>query len=293
VSLVASGSTDPSKFGWASGKAGARVGRFPNDPNSLWFTTAAASSTNPNLGDARLSFEQSATKVDDVWTILAKQERFGNGYAFAPFDTKKGGSYDIVDWVARDTHSTADLIEDKNNQNGSEVMMKRVFGFLLMWASLMMITRPIQELPELIPFIGDALSDAVECMLCCLTFFIAAFFAMFVIAISWLAARPLVGGALLLGCGACAYFFYTVLDKGKQNKQGARQPFGAPGTTETELSGAPVAAAAVAPAQQLVMVTCPEGTGGGQQVQVETPVGPRIVVVPQGVEPGQTFQVMV
>lgn len=139
------------------------------------------------------------------------------------------------------------------------------------------------------------------------------------IGVAWLAARPVVGGAMLavaFGLFALSAFCHK---KHKQSRpvgiqqpmtmeaglmqpmqqpmvQGFAQPgFAqpAPGMAQPGFAQPMVAAVAAAPAQagSRVTVTCPAGVGPGMQVQVDTPQGPRLVVVPQGVQPGQPFDV--
>ena len=44
------------------------------------------------------------------------------------------------------------------------------------------------------------------------------------------------------------------------------------------------------PPTVLLSVMCPMGTGPGQQLRIETEQGPMEVTVPDGVEPGDTFE---
>ena len=44
--------------------------------------------------------------------------------------------------------------------------------------------------------------------------------------------------------------------------------------------------------QRQMQVTCPQGVGTGQQIQIMTPSGQRLaVVIPQGITAGDTFVV--
>ena len=56
---------------------------------------------------------------------------------------------------------------------------------------------------------------------------------------------------------------------------------------------APVSAAAVSPAYQLLAVHVPEGLSGGQSLQVQTPMGMMTAQIPEGLSAGQSFQIQV
>jgi len=98
----------------------------------------------------------------------------------------------------------------------------RIVGFVLMWTAFSLIVYPIEWLlsfTEYIPtFVGDILegiADLIVCLIQLVTFFVSVGWSLFVIALAWVAVRPLFGIPLFIFCvGIITLTLYLVSRKG-------------------------------------------------------------------------------
>ncbi len=163
-----------------------------------------ASSSNPQVGDMKVSF--SIVKPQMV-SLLAKQ----NNDTFEEFKPATGNA--ILDLRAGE--QTADkMFTTLQEENKFKTWIVRLIGFILMFAGLSMIFKPLVTVADVVPFLGGILSMGFGIV----AFVVALLLSLLVIAIAWIAARPILAiGLIVVGVGV----FVAVYMVGKKKKAAA------------------------------------------------------------------------
>lgn len=154
------------------------------------------------VGDVRTTFQLAEVTTDTWLSVIGQQARnpSTDGAAFLEaWDTGMKGTFSKVNWVEKGHVSESSMLNDKRQGNSSTTILLRVGGFLLMFVGLLLFTHPLAVVPEVLPCIGGFLGELVGCALCVLCFFISLGLSLLVIGLAWVAARPLIGAALLAG----------------------------------------------------------------------------------------------
>ena len=165
-----------------AGKTQIHDGGFYYRPTA---TDAQFDLSEPRVGDYRIRF--SAIASQDV-SLIAQQ----SGSSFAPFQTKAG---DALDMVKTGRHSAADMFTAAEEANSTLTWILRGVGFLLMAIGIGMVFRPLAVIADVIPLFGELLRVGVFFVAIAL----AAPLSILTIGLAWIAARPLLGGALVAG----------------------------------------------------------------------------------------------
>ncbi|CAJ1963261.1 unnamed protein product [Cylindrotheca closterium] len=160
------------------------------------------SPTSPSVGDTRISFKE---VPEQVMSVVAKQTQS----TVSTYTASSGGSFLLVE---KGTVSAEDMFLHANQAVTAFTWLIRLFGMILIWCALKMVVQPLQVMADCIPFIGDILGAANDCV----TFFLAFALSTIVIAISWFAYRPLLSLGLLLLVVAGGYF---AKKRAKHNQQ--------------------------------------------------------------------------
>jgi hypothetical protein len=137
----------------------------------------------PKIGDQRVSFE--VVRPGTV-SVLAAQVKD----TFEPYATKAG---DDIIMIQTGTASAEAMFQSAAATNSFITWLVRFVGFLFMFFGFLAIVGPLKVLGSVIPLLGDIIG-AGSGLIC---FILAAVLSLLVIAIAWLAARPLVGIVLL------------------------------------------------------------------------------------------------
>jgi len=161
-------------------------------------------SANPRIGDVRITF---ATVPQGPVSLVARQLQ----HTFEPFGT---GNKEI-NLIEPGTVSAATLFQHAKKQNVILTWVLRAAGALMMIIGIAMLFGPFNALANVIPFIGNITEAGTGCA----SFGIGAAFASAVIALAWIAVRPLVGIPLLIVTVA---LIYLVFARGRKRKLGAR-----------------------------------------------------------------------
>ncbi len=138
----------------------------------------------PQIGDRRVSFE---LVKPGPFSILAAQV----GRTFAPYQTKAG---DAISFVEEGAVSSETMFKNANRANTFMTWLARLGGFLFMSFGFMAIMRPLSVLGSVVPFIGSIIGMGTGVI----AFLLAAIISLFVIAIAWIVARPILGIMLLI-----------------------------------------------------------------------------------------------
>lgn len=233
-----------------------------------------------SIGDVRTTFSQSQVHLSlTQLSVIALQGDMSMGNSqLRPWNTGLPGTMSLVDWAVLGRSSKAELIAEKQNENGNMVLGLRFLGFIIMWLGLQLVVGPIALMPQILPCCGHMLGELVGCALCCMTCLISLALSITVVGFAWLVARPLLGfGLLLLAAGAA---FGAVCLRRRFRK-----------ARDTSISE-PFAPSTVSNGPQ-VQVTCPVGVAPGQLLMIQCPDGTqRQVQVPPNVHPGMAFNVM-
>ena len=140
---------------------------------------------SPQIGDTRVSYE---VVNPGTFSIIAAQ----NGSTFEPYQTKAG---DQINMVETGAVSAELMFKNAESTNTLFTWLARLGGFLFMAFGFMAIMRPLSVLGSVVPFIGNIIGMGTGFI----AFLLAGVFSLLIIAIAWLAARPLLGILLLVG----------------------------------------------------------------------------------------------
>ena len=163
-----------------------------------------ANSNTPEIGDVRITFE----KVLPAEVSIMAQVK---GDTFTDFKAKNGKEFSTLVMGNR----TADeMYEGQHQANKMVLWLLRVLGFLLILAGLNGIFNVLVTLLKVLPFLANIVNLGTS-LVCGVVAFV---WALIVIALAWLAYRPMLGIALLAVAGAAIFYFAS---RGKANKKEA------------------------------------------------------------------------
>ncbi len=98
--------------------------------------------------------------------------------------------------------SAEEMFQDAQDANSFMTWLLRAVGFIMMFAGLSMILKPLSVLADLIPFIGDIIEVGTGII----AFLVALPLTLITIAIAWLFYRPLIAIPLLIIAGGAIYW---------------------------------------------------------------------------------------
>ena len=197
----------------------AKVGDFTLDPDTagLLTLTAPVKTNAPDGwtadGDTFLNGDKAEPKVGDervTYTGLANGQPVSvlarqSGGGFTSFVTPNGFKIDLAT-VGNQPASA--MLEDKKKAEGMMTWLLRAGGFILMFVGFALLLGPLAVFASFIPFMGSIVRGAAGLA----SFAISISLTLVVIALSWIAFRPILGGGLLVAAGALGavlWFFHT------------------------------------------------------------------------------------
>jgi hypothetical protein len=161
---------------------------------------------NPEVGDARVSFDKVGSPV--TMSIVAQQA----GGGFAAFPTKAGRKLLLT---AMDTRDAATMFKQAEEANAHLTWILRGVAWLLMTLGVFLVLRPITMVANFIPFAGSLLSTGA--------FLLAAVGAtglsLVTVAVAWIAYRPVLGIALLVGAAVMIFGAMAMMRGARARKQ--------------------------------------------------------------------------
>ncbi|HPW55185.1 MAG: TMEM43 family protein [Thermoanaerobaculaceae bacterium] len=137
----------------------------------------------PEVGDLRLSF---AMVRPTTVSVVAQQ----TGGTLTAYQTKAGRALQMLALGVRPADAMFEAAEQSNTML---TWLLRLVGFVLLFVGLNALFRPFVVLGDVVPFIGNLLGKGTAAV----SFLIAAVIALVVIALAWIAHRPLLGIGLL------------------------------------------------------------------------------------------------
>jgi hypothetical protein len=146
----------------------------------------------PKVGDVRVSYHGLPT--NSTISVLAAQ----SGDGFGTFTTPNGYT---IHMASDGNHPAAEMIAQQRATESLITWILRGVGLLVTWIGLSMLLGPLSTMAAILPFLGGIVRGAVGFI----SFVIAVPVTLIVIALSWLAFRPLLGGGLLVLAAAAFY----------------------------------------------------------------------------------------
>lgn len=156
--------------------------------NSNSNTTTTTSTSSPQIGDTRLSF--SVVRADSVSIIGEVSMSTNTAYVLKEHTTSSGRSLLLVD---RGILTAEEQFDKAEAENTTLAWILRAVGFVLMVVSITLMLQPLSTAVDIIPFVGDCLQGGMEgCLFPLIGLLISIPTAGCVIALAWMAYRPLI-----------------------------------------------------------------------------------------------------
>ena len=144
--------------------------------------------SDPAVGDMRISFLSSeVTKA----SMLGRQQ----GDAMVSYTARNGTR---IDRMFAGERSGAEMVAQLQAENTATTWLLRILLTVLVCIGFSMFFTPVQTLVSIIPFLGKFLGKATKTVAGVIGGIVGVTLSLLVIAISWIAVRPLVGIPLLL-----------------------------------------------------------------------------------------------
>lgn len=157
---------------------------------------------SPEVGDVRITWEK---VVPAKVTIIAQV----SGDTFKPFKAKNGQRFQTLVMGSKDAD---EIFESEHASNKMLLWVLRILGIILVVAGLKGIFGFLETLLKVVPFLANILGWGVG-VVC---FVVGLVWSLIVIALAWLAYRPVLGISLL-AVAAFLIWFFAFRGKGKQN----------------------------------------------------------------------------
>jgi hypothetical protein len=143
-----------------------------------------ANPVSPQIGDTRISF---LVLAPSPITVVAKQ-------VGATFESYRPAAGDTIEMVRVGSYSAEHMFAEAMAENVAITWMFRLMGALFMFIGLFLVLRPLTVLADVVPFIGGILRAGTVLI----SGVIALSLSTIVIALAWIAYRPLLGIPLLV-----------------------------------------------------------------------------------------------
>jgi hypothetical protein len=137
----------------------------------------------PQIGDLQISFK--VVKPAQV-SLIAQQQHD----SFAPYQTQAGSAIDLLEMGLFEASALFALAQRENLLLTWGI---RIGGFLLMWAGLGMVLKPLSVFAAVLPLFGNLVTTGTWIF----SFLLALPCTMLTIAIAWIAYRPFLAAALI------------------------------------------------------------------------------------------------
>jgi hypothetical protein len=163
----------------------------------------------PQIGDMKITFKMAPPSGDA--TVMAKQV----GNSFEVYRTSSGNS---LSFAKPGIHSADGIIGTEVSKNNMLTWILRGVGFFLMLIGFSNILGPLSVVADIIPFIGSLVGMATGLI----SFLVSACLSSVVIALGWVAYRPVIGLSLLAVATACAGAIYAFRKKKSEMPQATK-----------------------------------------------------------------------
>lgn len=154
--------------------------------NTIYYQTKDV--TLPEIGNTRIHYE--IVSPQDV-SVVYKQ----SGETLVPYQTKNG---ETISMIQLGKSTAEEMFKNAEESNKTMTWIIRIVGGFLMFVGFQLILGVLPVIGSVIPFVGKIIGMGVGLVSGLLTLIVASI----VIAIAWIAYRPLIGIALLAVAGA-------------------------------------------------------------------------------------------
>lgn len=144
------------------------------------------SPSKPAVGDVRIKFQ---VRVPGKATVVAGQY----GSELKAFTHKKLN--DPLVLTSNGSKTPDELFESAESANNMMTWILRLVSYIMMFAGLAAVFRPLSVIADVIPFIGSIVGTATSLV----AFLLATPMWLFCVAAAWIVARPLIGILLMVG----------------------------------------------------------------------------------------------
>jgi Transmembrane protein 43 len=179
--------------------------------------TNQSTSNQPNVGDARVTFD---VVLPDVISIIAKLNpaaTTGRTYSIGSFMTKRGGNLLLVE---RGLYTAEEMFTQADQENTTTAWILRCVGFLLMVFAILLILQPLATIVDIVPFVGDFIQSTMEgCLFPIIAVIIALPTCLFIVALAWLAYRPIIAIPIAVVSLLLMTYFFMRVRKNKLQQQ--------------------------------------------------------------------------
>ena len=151
-----------------------------------------ANISSPQVGDLRVGYQGLASGT--TISVLAQQSQNG----FAPFTTSNGYQLDMAEMG---NQPLANMITQERNAESTMTWILRAVGLFVMFIGFFLLLNPLATMASVVPFLGSIVGGAAGLA----AFVVALPLTIIVIALSWIAFRPLLGLGLLVVAAGLLY----------------------------------------------------------------------------------------
>ncbi|HEV8631129.1 MAG TPA: TMEM43 family protein [Thermoanaerobaculia bacterium] len=138
----------------------------------------------PKVGDVRVRF--GVVRPAQASVVAAQR-----GSRLEPYRAQAGGEIALVEYGAK---SAEQMFQSARNANTALTWVLRLVGFVLLFAGIANVLRPLRVFADVVPFVGRLVGGGIALV----AFLIAAPVALLTVAAGWLIYRPVLGVALIV-----------------------------------------------------------------------------------------------
>jgi len=151
---------------------------------------------SPQIGDVRVTF---AVARPTTVSFIGQQ----TGDSFSAWTTSRGRT--VEQRLEVGSISADELFAQMQAENALLTWVLRGVGWLLMFVGITLVLRPLSVIADVLPILGNIVGFGAAVV----AFLLASSLSLIVIAVAWVAYRPLIGvPLLLLGLGAAAALWF-------------------------------------------------------------------------------------
>jgi Transmembrane protein 43 len=178
--------------------------------NSLYLSATEGNrnpAINPRVGDERFSY--TAATIHSASFLGAVDPYSG---AIKPFKMKSAGGRTLL-LSSPGLKDADELLDEAQSSNTLKLWLLRLLGWVLFLVAFNLFFQPLVLAPQLVPWLGDFVSAIIGWGTGIISFVLATALAVVVVAIAWIAVRPVLSGTLLVGAAGLVIYLFTAKRK--------------------------------------------------------------------------------
>ena len=164
---------------------------------------------SPKIGDVRISYY-----ISNAETASAIAQQSGTG--LVPYIAANGVG---INRVFAGVRTGEQMIADMHSENNITTWGARIFFTIFICMGFSMLLAPVHVLVGLVPFLGNFLSNLTSTIAGFIGGVLGIALSLLIIAVSWIAVRPLVAIPLLLGVAVLIFVVLAIQRSNKNKKQ--------------------------------------------------------------------------